>query len=93
MEDQKKELEIQEKLKAENSKKIEQIRAKLTDEKTGSENMDSVKKALEELEKEAKEINKKYEELQNKEKVFAEVLFEFIFKRIILESALECRYD
>lgn len=91
MEEQKKELEQQEKLKAENSKKIGQTLAKLTEaKKTGSENMDSLKHALEELEKESKEISKKFEELQNKEKVFSKLIINTILKLIFLENSLEC---
>lgn len=70
MEEQKREKEQLNRTKESNKKKIKEIKDKVSEaEKTGSSNLDDLKRALKELEKEAQELNSKTEDIEKKEKV------------------------
>lgn len=69
MEDHQKEVEDLGQKQTENAKRLQEIKAKLGDEeKSGSGDMEDLRKALAALEKEAEEIRKQNDEIQSKEK-------------------------
>lgn len=70
MEEHQKEIEGISQKRSENAKRLQEMRAKLGDAaKSGSGDMEELKKALAKLEMEAEEIRKQDDEMQNKEKV------------------------
>lgn len=69
MEDHQKEVEDLGQKRSENAKRLQETKAKLGDaEKSGSGDMEDLRRALAALEKEAEEIRKQNDEIQNKEK-------------------------
>lgn len=68
MEERKKEKQEHETRKAENIRKLNETKKKISEATPDSPDLDSLKKALAELEKEQQQIQKKDEELKKKEK-------------------------